>query len=85
MSDCQHTVTQGREGETGSWCVACGIKVWAVDERECGDCLHHARLLNGSVCQRHLMVVVPSMHVTYCIADGTCWAPKGEAAEKGER
>lgn len=77
MSYCTHTVTQGRAGESGSWCRACGVKVFAVDDRECKDCTHHVRLMSGSICRRHVMAVVPSMNVTYRIADGSCFELAG--------
>lgn len=75
MSECQHTITQGRAGETGSWCIQCGAKAYSVDERACGDCAHHSRLVTGSVCKKHLMHIVSTMHVTFAVAEGTCWEP----------
>lgn len=68
---CQHTVTQGREGESGSWCVDCGVKVYAVHNRPCREC-RFFRPEAGSqgrtgVCY---MRVTASMHVTYKIANG---------------
>jgi hypothetical protein len=71
---CNHTSTQGRDGEKGSWCVDCGEKVYEVDKRECKDCEHFfSRPLNYSGCRKHLMAVTPDMHVTFKITDGTCW------------
>jgi len=72
---CRHIITQSRVGEDGSWCVGCGEKIYDVDERECKDCLYHSRLPGGSICRKHLMVVVPGMHVTFRIADGSCFTP----------
>ena len=79
MDKCKHTITQGRHGEKGAWCVQCGEKTYAVDARECGDCAHHSRLLSGSICKKHLMAIVPTMHVTFSVADGTCWEAGGTA------
>lgn len=73
---CQHTMTQGREDERGNWCVACGVKVYEVETRECQHCAHHIGLLSGSICSKHLMRVVPDMNVTFKIAEGSCWTSK---------
>lgn len=72
---CAHTVTQSRGCGSGSWCCACGVKVYAVDERECQHCASHKRLWDGSICRRHLMRVAPAMHVTYKISEGSCFEP----------
>ena len=71
--ECRHLITQGRKGEEGSWCIDCGVKAYAVDARKCQNCLHYRRLLTGSICEKHLMAVIPEMRVTYKIAKGTCW------------
>ena len=76
MSECSHTITQGRAGEVGSWCCACGQKVYDVDERECGSCVHHSRLIGGSICKKHLMAITVDMRVTFKISEGTCWGKK---------
>ncbi len=73
--DCKHTITQGRNGESGSWCNACGEKVFSVDDRECKDCAFAKKLIDGWVCNKHLMAISPGMKVTYKISDGTCWTP----------
>jgi hypothetical protein len=83
-SECKHTITQGRESERGSWCCACGVKVYDVDQRECNDCAHHKRLLTGSICSRHLMAVVPTMNVTFKIAEGTCWTSAHNPGSSGQ-
>jgi len=70
---CACTVTQGREGERGSWCVDCGRKVYEVETRPCSGCRHYRKPFGGSICVRHLMVVTPSMLVTFGVDDGTCW------------
>ena len=80
---CTHIMTQGRKGETGSWCVDCGIKVYAVDERECQGCQHSKNLLDGWICSQHLMRITADMHVTFKIANGTCFEAR-EAAEIGK-
>jgi hypothetical protein len=73
---CQHTVTQGKDGKLGSWCVACGAKAWEVDDRECQHCAHAKKLIGGWICNRHLMAISPSMHVTFSIEKGSCWESK---------
>ena len=73
MDECKHTMTQGRKGERGSWCMACEVKVYDVDERKCQDCTHSQKLRDGTICNKHLMSVTPDMNVTFKIADGTCW------------
>lgn len=75
-AECTHMITMGRDGEKGSWCNQCGIKVLDVEPRECGGCTHHKQLIDGGICKKHLMACTASMHVTYKIATGTCWAPK---------
>lgn len=80
---CRHIVSQARPGEAGTWCISCGEKVLDVDHRECRDCAHYRVVVGGSVCRRHLMAVVPEMHVTYQIIDGSCFeqaATDGSAA-----
>lgn len=81
--ECQHTVTQGRADSKGYWCTNCGKKIYAIDERECSGCKHRSRLPKGSICKKHLMVVVPQMHVTYKIAEGTCWEAAPTVDEDG--
>jgi hypothetical protein len=71
--ECRHIWTKSRSGVKGSWCTDCGQQIYAVDDRECRDCKHYSRLPTGSVCSKHLMVVTPDMHVTFKIAEGTCW------------
>jgi hypothetical protein len=73
VTTCQHTITESRAGERGSWCRACGEKIYDVDPRECQDCAHHKRLIDGSICSKHLMAVTRTMHVTFKVANGTCW------------
>jgi hypothetical protein len=73
MADCPHTWTQGRDGEKGSWCNACGEKVMEVETRPCEGCANYRDVVNGSVCKKHLMAVSPVMLVTFKIAEGTCW------------
>lgn len=73
MAICKHTVSQGRVGEKGSWCLACGEKVLEVETRVCRDCYYFKEIVGGSVCKRHLMGVTPGLHVTFQIEKGTCW------------
>lgn len=65
--ECRHVVTQGREGESGSWCVACGVKVFAVHDRPCSECAHFLDMGAGQIpiCRKHMMGVSRSMLVTY--------------------
>lgn len=71
---CKHTVTQGKKGEKGSWCVDCGKKIYGVDERECKNCIHFFDSLGYTGCRKHLMAVSPDMHVTFKIEEGSCWS-----------
>ena len=73
MQECRHIVTQGKKGMKGSWCVDCGIKVYELEDRECKDCKHYFKNITGAGCVKHLMRVVPDMHVTYKIKEGTCF------------
>lgn len=75
---CKCQITQGRQGEKGSWCVACGRKVFEVETRPCSGCKHHSPLPGGAICRQHLMRITPCMLVTYKTADGTCWEQAGE-------
>lgn len=77
--ECKHTITQGREGQSGSWCNACGEKVLDVDDSECRDCSHARKLLTGWICNKHLMAISPDMHVTFKISEGSCWTPSNAA------
>ncbi|SFJ12676.1 hypothetical protein SAMN05216602_4020 [Pseudomonas argentinensis] len=70
-------VTQGREGEKGSWCTTCGEKRFDVDDRVCGDCAHYVSRGLGGVCRKHLMGVSPGMHVTFKVEEGSCWTAIG--------
>ena len=71
--DCTHFATQGKEGEKGSWCIECGVKIFEVDKRPCSDCKNFRTDFRGSFCSKHLMAVIPSMNVTYKITDETCF------------
>ena len=73
VSECTHTITQGRQGETGSWCTHCGVKVFDVDAQECGDCASAKKLVKGWICNRHMMAITTDMHVTFKISEGSCW------------
>lgn len=75
---CQHTITQGRTNEKGSWCKSCGEKIFAVDSRPCGKCKYYQKdvlAFSGKVgiCNLKLIRVIEDMNVAYKIADGTCW------------
>lgn len=73
--ECRHTFTQGREGETGSWCVDCGVKVYELETRHCKDCVNYFESLGRGGCKKLLMSATPLMLVTYRLAVGTCWTP----------
>lgn len=72
---CNHMVTQGRDNEFGSWCVNCGEKILEVDWRPCRHCVHFNDKANDTppICTKKLMAVLPDMHVTYYVKDGSCW------------
>ena len=76
--ECKHTITKSKDTEKGSWCVNCGIKVFDVDSRPCGECNYFFSHAGGgySGCRKHLMAVTPAMNVTFKIAGGTCWEAK---------
>lgn len=69
------TITQGRKGERGDWCIDCGRKVHEVETRQCQDCTHYI-YIRGGICQRHNMCVTPDMLVTFKIEEGTCFAAR---------
>ncbi len=75
---CKHSMTRGRAGEPGQWCIACGKKALEVEKRPCNEC-KHSKEQSGSViliCSKKLMGVLPDMKVTYKIDTGTCWEAK---------
>lgn len=76
MKDCLHTSQRGREGETGSWCIDCGVKVYERETRECQGCKHYFSNVGYTGCRKHLMAVTPGMKVNYKIIQGTCWEPQ---------
>lgn len=77
VATCEHMVTQGREGETGSWCVKCGEKVLEVEIRACDECIFFTTLLSPPpICKKKMMSIISGMHVTYRVSDGTCFEPK---------
>ena len=85
MTECRHITQEFRQGESGTWCCDCGVKVYDVDTRQCKDCVHSKKLLTGTICSKHLMGVTPDMNVTFKIADGSCWTEKPNAAmRRGE-
>ena len=70
---CNCTTTEIIKGEKGSWCVSCGIKVFEVEERKCGDCKNYRKVFDGSICVKKLMSVNETMNVTYKVLDGSCF------------
>jgi hypothetical protein len=76
--ECQHTVTQGREGHCSgkSWCIACGALAFDVETQPCADCRHSQTLASGSICNHHLMAITPSMKACFSISEGTCFTAR---------
>lgn len=70
---CKHTISQGKEGQKGSWCTDCGEKVMDVETEVCKDCKHFNYLPGYHGCKKHMMRVTPTMHVTFEVKQGTCW------------
>lgn len=68
---CAHTITQSREGEAGSWCCACGDKIYAVHDRPCGECrfFRPDPTCDGRTGYCYMRVSA-SMHVNYRIDRG---------------
>lgn len=50
-----------------------------IETRPCSGCQHYKRLIDGSICRKHLMAVPPDMFVTYMERVGTCWEAKAES------
>lgn len=73
VNQCLHPWTTGRPDQFGTWCGDCGEKIYEVETRQCAGCKHTKRLLDGWMCSKHYMIIVPSLHVTYKIEDGTCF------------
>ncbi len=73
LETCKHTMTETRPESKGSWCSACGIKVYAVETRECQECLQAKKLINGWICSRYHMAITPKMLVTFKISEGSCF------------
>lgn len=83
--ECLHTVTQGREGAPGYWCVACGVQVSAIEERPCRGCAHFRS--DGwilGICKHHGGHVTANMLAAYQVAQGTCWTANTERAPVAE-
>lgn len=55
-----------------------------METRRCGDCQHHKRLFDGSICTKLLMSVLPSM-VPYVPLGKTCFEPLPAPATASER
>lgn len=54
-------------------------EVSLIETRPCGECQHYKRLIDGSICRKHLIGVLPDLRVTYMERNGTCWeAPAPE-------
>lgn len=79
---CDHSRTQCRPGEPGSWCLICGVKVQDVETRPCRNCQHCHTRPGGWLCVRHMMGVTPGLQVAYKIADGSCWTESVDDIEK---
>ena len=73
MQTCNHMVVKGGD------CIECGTKVYGIDERPCGDCQHFKKHLGANKmggCNKHSMFVTECMHVTFKVAEGTCFTPR---------
>lgn len=46
---------------------------YKTEKRECKDCKRYRIDMWGSFCSKKLMSVIPQMHVTYKISEGTCF------------
>lgn len=68
VTECHHMITRGVGGTSS--CVDCGVLVYQVFDRPCGECKHHSRATGRSLCRRHWMMVTPDMHVTYSTLPG---------------
>lgn len=44
-----------------------------IETRPCSECKCHKRLVDGSICTKHLMAIHPEMLVTYMERNGTCF------------
>jgi ribosomal protein L37E len=75
LVSCKHSIIRGKEGEKGSWCIACGKKAYEVETRQCGDCIHSKDVGMNKIltCKKKLMGVLPDMNVTYKTSEGSCW------------
>lgn len=75
LQECKHIVSRGRDGELGSWCVRCGVKVLEVEWRACKHCIHFMESDKHFFprCKKKGMSVLPDLHVTYKVGEGTCW------------
>jgi len=73
VSDCTCTITMGREGEKGNWCLTCGKKVLEVESRKCEGCKYCKFFTNHHICTKHHMHIHPTMHVTYKVSEGSCF------------
>jgi hypothetical protein len=85
-NQCDHRVTRGRDGERGSWCVACDVKVLEVHDRACNECRYYEAdtpFVQPPVCTRKNMFITRTMHVCYFIGrpeqnGGLCFEQKEE-------
>lgn len=67
---CRHIVTRAH------CCVDCGVKVYDVETKPCGDCAHFSLWLGEACigsCSSHLMTVTSGMFVTFKVKDGSCF------------
>ncbi|UNY40574.1 hypothetical protein KLER11_gp68 [Pararheinheimera phage vB_PsoM_KLER1-1] len=76
---CEHKSSRGREGEEGSWCIDCGIKVLEVEVRPCGECVNYRESTIGPYCDYQRMPVNKEMLVTFKLTEGTCFESKPAA------
>jgi hypothetical protein len=67
MDGCLHSITKGKEGQKGSWCIECGAHVLAVHDKPCGQCFNFLKVSGGTICRKHMMAVSADMRVTYYV------------------
>lgn len=68
-----HIVMFIKEGQPGTFCKSCGIKVLDIEPRPCKDCTRFKKVAGGGICTKLLMAVIPEMNATYYISKGTCF------------
>jgi len=66
--DCRHEIIKE------DYCVTCGKKIYATEERHCSECLHFRTHNNcWYSCEKSKLTIWKDKHVYYKIAEGTCF------------